>query len=364
MKRIRWEWWLAGALLVAFVWRFSELTLYFLAAVALSFVGKPVVTWVANRRVAGQRKLGSSVGAASALLLMTLLATGTVMLFAPLVQEQLAALGRLDAQQLTQHWNESLALVDQWTSGIDLSGEGIQNSAYLAQQASELIQLNDAGSLFSGLLASIGNVFVALFSVLFMAFFLMREPTLFKHLMLGLTPESKQPAMTRILERSGHLLTRYFGGLVIQVTIITVVVGLGLTLIGIPHGWLLGLLAGLFNLIPYLGPMLGAGMGVLVMISSGVDWDAFAWALGVYLAAQGVDNVFTQPVIFAKRVFAHPLEIFVVISVAGTLAGAGGMVLAIPTYTLFRIVAQEFLQEFPWIQALTKSMDAREHADA
>ena len=364
MKRIRWEWWLAGALLVAFVWRFSELTLYFLAAVALSFVGKPVVTWVANRRVAGQRKLGSSVGAASALLLMTLLATGTVMLFAPLVQEQLAALGRLDAQQLTLHWNESLALVDQWTSGIDLSGEGMRNSAYLAQQASELIQLNDAGSLFSGLLASIGNVFVALFSVLFMAFFLMREPTLFKHLMLGLTPESKQPAMTRILERSGHLLTRYFGGLVIQVTIITVVVGLGLTLIGIPHGWLLGLLAGLFNLIPYLGPMLGAGMGVLVMISSGVDWDAFAWALGVYLAAQGVDNVFTQPVIFAKRVFAHPLEIFVVISVAGTLAGAGGMVLAIPTYTLFRIVAQEFLQEFPWIQALTKSMDAREHADA
>ena len=78
------------------------------------------------------------------------------------------------------------------------------------------------------------------------------------------------------------------------------------------------------------------------------------------LAAQGVDNVFTQPVIFAKRVFAHPLEIFVVISVAGSVAGAGGMVLAIPTYTLFRIVAKEFLQEFQWAQALTQSMDARE----
>ena len=145
--------------------------------------------------------------------------------------------------------------------------------------------------------------------------------------------------------------------------IVTLVIGLGLTFLGIPHGWLLGLLAGLCNLIPYLGPLLGAGVGAIVMISSGVDWHDFAWAMGAYLAAQAVDNVFTQPVIFAKRVFAHPLEIFVVISVAGSLAGPAGMVLAIPTYTLFRIVATEFFQEFPWIQALTQSMSAREQAD-
>ena len=100
------------------------------------------------------------------------------------------------------------------------------------------------------------------------------------------------------------------------------------------------------------------------MISSGVPWHDFGWALAVYLAAQGVDNVFTQPGIFAKRVFAHPLEIFVVISVAGSVAGAGGMVLAIPTYTLFRIVAKEFLQEFQWAQALTQSMEALEHEES
>lgn len=363
MKRMRWEWWIAGALIIGFVWQFQSLTLYFLTSVALSFIGRPVVAWVANKKI-GSRRLGFSLGAAVALVFMFLIATGVVMLFAPLVQEQIAALSRLNAQQLTVHWNRALAAVDLWTEGIDLSGEGMANSAYLAEQAADLVHLDDAGSLFSGILASIGNVFVSTFSVLFMAFFLMREPALFKDLVLKLTPDSRQEAMSRIFERSGHLLTRYFGGLVIQVSIVTVVVGLGLTLLGIPHGWLLGLLAGLFNLIPYMGPILGFGFGTLVMISSGVEWDAFGWALAVYLAAQGVDNVFTQPVIFAKRVFAHPLEIFVVISVAGTVAGAGGMVLAIPTYTLFRIVANEFLQEFSWIQALTKSMDDREHTDA
>lgn len=362
MTRLRWEWWLAAALLVGFIWRFSALTFYFLAAVALSFVGKPIVRWVALRRI-GTRQLGNTLGAAAALTLIVLFGGGVLMLFAPLMQEQVQALGQLDATQLTQHWNEALARVDAWTTGLDLSGQGMQNSAYLAEQAMDLVQFHDAGALFSGLLSSIGNVFVTGFSVLFMAFFLMREPSLFRDLVLTLTPESKRAAMARILERSGHMLTRYFGGLVIQVVIVTLVVGLGLTFLGIPHGWLLGLLAGLCNLIPYLGPLLGAGVGALVMISSGVEWHGFAWAMGAYLAAQAVDNVFTQPVIFAKRVFAHPLEIFVVISVAGSLAGPAGMVLAIPTYTLFRIVATEFFQEFPWVQALTQSMTDREKAD-
>lgn len=362
MKRFRWEWWIAGALLVAFFWRFSQLTMYFLAAVALSFIGKPIVRWVASRRI-GPWNLGMGVGSFVALVVMAGMATGVVMLFAPLVQEQMAALSSLDAKELTLRWNEALATVDAWTVGIDLSGRGITNSAFLAEQASGILKFDNASSLFSGVLSSVGNVFVAAFSVLFMSFFLMREPELFKTMILGLTPESKQPTVTRIMERSGRLLTRYFGGLVLQVSIVTVVVGLGLTLVGVPHAWLLGLLAGLFNLIPYIGPILGAVTGALVMISSGVDWDAFGWAMGVYLAAQGVDNVFTQPVIFAKRVFAHPLEIFVVISVAGSVAGPAGMVLAIPAYTLFRIVAGEFLQEFPWIQALTKSMEAREKAD-
>lgn len=362
MTRVRWEWWIAVAALIGFIWRFSELTMYFLAAVALSFVGKPVVSWVAQRRM-GSKQLGNNIGAGAALSLMALFGMGVMMMFAPLVQEQLQALGQLDSKQLTRHWNEALRLVDDWTTGIDLSGEGMRNSAYLAEQAMELVQLNNASTLFSGIIASIGNVFVTGFSVVFMAFFLMREPELFKDLVLALTPETKRQAMTRIMERSGQMLTRYFGGLVIQVVIVTVVVGLGLTLLGVPHGWLLGLLAGLCNLIPYLGPLLGAGVGALVMISSGVEWHDFAWAMGAYLAAQAVDNVFTQPVIFAKRVFAHPLEIFVVISVAGSLAGPAGMVLAIPTYTLFRIVATEFFQEFPWIQALTQSMANRENAE-
>ena len=80
------------------------------------------------------------------------------------------------------------------------------------------------------------------------------------------------------------------------------------------------------------------------------------WGLLVFLGAQLVDNFFTQPVIFANRVHAHPMEIFVVISIAGSLAGVPGMILAIPGYTLFRIVAQELFSGFKVIDQLTKNL--------
>jgi predicted PurR-regulated permease PerM len=83
----------------------------------------------------------------------------------------------------------------------------------------------------------------------------------------------------------------------------------------------------------------------------------FLGSLGVFAVAQLVDNFFTQPVIFANRVHAHPLEIFIVISIAGNLAGAAGMVLAIPAYTLFRIVGQELFSGFKVIDELTKNLE-------
>jgi predicted PurR-regulated permease PerM len=355
---IRWPWWFAALIIASLLVLFSELAMYFLAAVAISFIGRPVVAWLAARRV-GRWTLGMTTSSALTLSGMLWIAALVVMLFAPLVQEQLQTLSSLRPQELGNHWLEALAALDRWTSWVDLSGEGLANSEFLAKHVIDVFRSTDAAGLFSALLASMGNLLVASFSILFMSFFLMREPELFRDLLLSFTPESRREAMLRIMKTSGELLTRYFGGLVVQVVIITAVVGAGLTIVGVPHGWLLGLFAGLCNLIPYVGPLFGAAFGMLVMISSGQTWGTVGLAMVMYGAAQVVDNLFTQPVIFAKSVHAHPLEIFAVISIAGSLAGPAGMVLAIPAYTLFRIIIREFFNEFQWVQAMTKRMDQR-----
>jgi predicted PurR-regulated permease PerM len=73
-------------------------------------------------------------------------------------------------------------------------------------------------------------------------------------------------------------------------------------------------------------------------------------------AANLIDNILLQPLIYSNSVKAHPLEIFLVIMMAGTLGGALGMILAIPTYTMIRIIAGEFLGEFRLVQKMTSKI--------
>ena len=131
------------------------------------------------------------------------------------------------------------------------------------------------------------------------------------------------------------------------------------------HAFLIGLMAGVFNLVPYIGPIAGTSIGLLLIASTHVGaTDALpgvvGWSAAAFLAAQLIDNFFTQPVVFSSRVNAHPLEIFIVISIAGSAAGPAGMVLAIPAYTLFRIVAAETLSGFKVVDQLTASLQQGE----
>lgn len=66
---------------------------------------------------------------------------------------------------------------------------------------------------------------------------------------------------------------------------------------------------------------------------------------------------FIQPYIFSKRVKAHPIEIFLVILIAGTIAGIAGMIIAVPVYTIARIVAKEFLSNHQFVKRLTDDLD-------
>ena len=80
------------------------------------------------------------------------------------------------------------------------------------------------------------------------------------------------------------------------------------------------------------------------------------YMLIVFLSVQAIDNIIFQPVIFSNSVNAHPLEIFLVIMIAGSLGGVTGMIIAIPTYTIIRVFAKEFLYNFRIVKKLTEKM--------
>lgn len=350
-----------GSVLFLFaMWRFKALVAYLLVSVALSFVGRPVVLLFQRIKIKG-RSLPSAIGASVALLLLLSTAIGLTHLFAPLFADQSKAIQSMDLQQIKWVTGESIKWIDDDLSQVNLSGDDRTNSEFLLQSLQDFIQVDSIGNLFSGLLSKLGDGFFALFSILFMTFFFLKDGALFRNMIEAVTPDELVPKMSSILTRTSKLLTRYFGGLIIQVIITTSIVSIGLGIVGAEHAFLIGFLAGIFNLVPYVGPLAGAGVGLVLVISTfaGSSEDvsvAVFGTLGVFAIAQLVDNFFTQPVVFANSVHAHPLEIFIVISIAGSLAGVTGMVLAIPTYTLFRIVGQELFSGFKLIDRLTKNL--------
>jgi predicted PurR-regulated permease PerM len=210
----------------------------------------------------------------------------------------------------------------------------------------------------------ISNAMILLFSVAFISFFFLKDGDLLLRIIYSLTPDRYMNNIQNILRNALKILTRYFIGLIIQISAVTTLTSLGLWLVGVENAFLIGFLAGLMNLIPYAGPVIGAGMGLLIVAStnltSAVPQEFSPLLLkagGVFLIVQLIDNFVFQPLIFSNSAQAHPLEIFIVISVAGTMAGITGMMLAVPVYSFIRIVAREFLSEFKVVDRLTRNME-------
>ena len=146
------------------------------------------------------------------------------------------------------------------------------------------------------------------------------------------------------------MVTRYSFGILFQITAIFALLAIGMSLIGVEGAVVLALCAAVFNLIPYVGPIIGAALGILLgmgqLYASGIAdpsvqvnlLSSLYMLAGLFLIVQLLDNIVFQPLIFSNSVGAHPLEIFLVISIAGTLLGIGGMIVAVPVYSIGRII--------------------------
>ena len=159
------------------------------------------------------------------------------------------------------------------------------------------------------------------------------------------------------------MLSRYFIGILIQLSIIFAIYSVTLLLVGVENAIIIAFICALFNIIPYVGPIIGAAIMVLFTMThfAGSDFgnttlpSAGYVFLGVVIG-QLIDNFFSQPYIFSNSVKSHPLEIFLIISFAGLTFGILGMIAVVPTYTALKVIAKEFWGENKLIQSLTKEL--------
>ncbi|MFY9243609.1 MAG: AI-2E family transporter [Polaribacter sp.] len=339
-------------LLGYFLIKIQSVIIYIIIAAILSLIARPIIYFLRKKF-----RFPNTMAVVTTMFLMLSLLTGIILLFIPLITEQGKSLSLLDVEELQNNMQDIFNQITDYFSakGFDILKE--------MKKIKFLKQFEAIPNLLNDILSTLGSISVGLFSILFITFFFMKDRQLLKNGLLTLIPDKSENRFSKSLEVINHLLSRYFLGLVFQITILFVIYTIILLIFGIKNAVVIAFLCALLNLIPYIGPLIGAILMSVLSMTSNIELDFQSQILPTtiyimigYFIAQLIDNFVSQPIIFSKTTKSHPLEIFLVIIIGGLLFGIVGMITAVPTYTALKVILKEFLSENKIVKSLTKDI--------
>jgi predicted PurR-regulated permease PerM len=346
------------------LWFFTDIVAYVCIAWVFSMTGQPLMTLFRRHLRLGKFQAGPGLAALLTLFTFLLFLLLLGWLFLPPVFEQMRHLAEVDYGAIARTLEAPLLRWQEKLSAYGLLPEGVTLEEQLRANFSDWLEPRRMGNYLSGIVSAAGNIGVGIASVMFIAFFFLQEQGMFASFVAALMPEQYEQQVRHAISDIATMLSRYFRGLLLQMAIFSAVVTAGLMLFGVKNALLIGFVAGLFNIIPYVGPIIGAVFGMVFTISANLDTDFYTHLLpllvkvgGVFVVAQLQDNYISQPLIFSSSVMAHPLEIFIVVLIGAKVNGVLGMVLAIPAYTVFRAVASVFLSELNFVKRMKERMN-------
>jgi predicted PurR-regulated permease PerM len=357
---------LGVALGLFIIWRFSHIVSYIIISAILSLIGRPIVELLGRIKFKG-KCLPKIVRAFVALTTIWTLLILFFRYIIPLVATELEQLSKINPNSFITALSEPLQRLEITYEKYFINGyEKFSIQDLVSEKLAAIFNTSFLSSIFNSTASALGNVFLALFSITFITFFFLKDENLFKESILSMVPDKHVDAFKHAMVSTRKLLIRYFIGISLQTLGIFTIVTSGLTIIGLGfnHSILIGLIAGVLNVIPYLGPLMGGAIGILLGVATHLNLDIYSellplvgWMLVVFSTAQLIDNFVFQPFIFSASVNAHPLEIFLVIMIAASLGGVFGMILAIPLYTVLRVFAKEFFNKFKVVKKLTHKIN-------
>ena len=341
-------------LLLYFLYQIQSVIVYIAIAAVISLIGRPIVLFLRRKL-----KFKNIIAVIVTMVVLIGLFIGLVSLFIPLVIEQGHNLSLLNIDNLQDNiedlYKEIIVYFD--LNQIDIE-QSIKNSNLLSKIDYAIIP-NFLNSVVSGL----GSFSIGLFSVLFISFFFLKDSKLFENGILTFIPDNNESRWKNSSTKIKDLLSRYFVGLIFQILILFIIYTIGLLIIGVENAIVIAFLCALLNLIPYVGPLVGAFLMITLTMTSNLG-ESFSdiilpktfWVFIVFMVGQLVDNFGSQPIIFSKSVKSHPLEIFLIILITGILFGVIGLIIAVPAYTAIKVILKEFLSENKIVKKLTKGL--------
>lgn len=356
-------------IICAICWFLKDVLIYILSAVVVSLIAKPVMVLLKKISIKGRKAPDWLLAALSLTIVITLLLT-VLTLIVPIVSSIIKGISINSLENAAGQISVPLSNLNESIRKIfPQLGDNFRVELALVQELQKIFDVSVISSVIGSATSFLTSFGIGLFSVMFIGFFFIKDDGLFTDIVCSLVPDKHEKTTEKAISDIGHLLSRYFIGVMIEVTGVALVNFLGLLLIarlGFNAAIGIAFLTGILNIIPYVGPLLGGVLGTILSLIlkytsiTPIGLDVNFWVFTIILIAifcftQLIDNFLYQPVIYSTSIKSKPLEIFIVLLIVGHIGGPLAMIVAIPCYTVARVIAFRFFGHIKAIQRLIPS---------
>lgn len=342
------------AILLYFLYLISSVIIYLIVALILTLIGNPILDFLKKRL-----KFNHTLATIATIFIFILFIASFILMFIPLISTQGENLSLLKTADIEKSITQLVNQCSTFLESHHIDSKKIFKETYITSK----INFNFIQIFLNTILETISSFGIGLASILFITFFFLKDRVLFVDGIKKSIPNNQKNKILNSVHKINHLLSRYFIGLLLQLFIVFLLYLIVLFIFGIPNLFIIAFLCSVLNIVPYIGPLIASILAaVLTMLSNlGNDFQTEILPSTIYVLigfwiVQIIDNNFSQPIIFSKSVSSHPLEIFLVTLIAGFLSGILGMIIAVPLYTILKVIGKEFFPENIVIQLLTKNI--------
>jgi len=354
---------LITGVLIFLLWYFFEIFVLVAIAMLVAIAGSPLVKLLSRISIR-KHHLPEGISVTFTLLLLLGIFAALFFVLVPLFLEQINVIANIDFTGLFSYYQQEIFWVENNLHKMGVIADNYTLAAFIKEKSIAMVDFNQVSDLATGMLAFTGSFFFNLFSVLFISWYLLSDFSAIHKFILKITPIDYTDDTDGFLKQSRILISRYVLGLILDTLAVMVSYAIILSLLGIKGAIVIAVLAGLLNLIPYIGPVIGVIIGTVIGLTSAVSTgnfgglDLVAIKIGLsMLAVIILDNIFYEPYIQGKSIHAHPLEIFLVIMAGEVIGGVIAMIVIVPVYGVLKILATRFLHHFSQIQKIEEQIE-------
>ena len=324
------------SLIIYFFYLIRPILIYLSISLVITIILSPLLLFLKTRL-----KFNNSIAAITSMSGLILIIGLLIKSFIPLLVEQARNLSLLNSTELQSSVNN---IIEKYSDLYFTNDSNFINSIVNSKLFNQ-IDLSYITDLLNSIIASLGSFSIGIFTIIFITFFFLKDSEIIINKIKLLIPKAMKSNVNKSISQINHLLSRYFLALIIQITILFILYLILLAIVGINNILIIAFLCALLNLIPYIGPLISGFLLTILTLTNYIDLDfgsiivsKTVYVVIGFVIVQAIDNFLIQPILFSKSVKSHPLEIFLVILVFGYIFGVTGLILAVPCYTIIKVI--------------------------